>query len=731
MGMHSASTVLDDIIDELRLKYDSSVGLLDGDAVREIPNLNTLQNLGKLLAKLSTSLAASEEKDQALLLAVDAKIEAAQLRAKQAKIAAEELEKEAAREKTRELAAETPAKRERAEEGENEEYEEAPLAKRRKNNVIEATPMAENEADEKEETLGKTDEAVEGPETVNKHEKEGEEEEKEEKESQGQEKEAELKIEAGGETKEVEKEIESKPEEEMAEEVTKTETEAEVGDEAKVEKTKNKDEVREMRENDDENDENEENGDSERLNSKDDPTPPVQTGSYTQENDTRLKNPKSEFVSAQTLSEAAITELGLFCEENNGLETQGKEYLKKKYGVASYPENDLKRMLPGEIPDMDFLKTKAPSNQVQFSTYQSYIELYFRPFANEDIAFANEKYVIPPGFEKGYDPVASPYLIPKLGRFYTELWADEDAALGAKLLSPAFQRPPLEAYRPKGNSEDLVDEILLTEDVSCGPLSTRLLLAILSVHEAKCDEDNDGDGDNGDGDNDNPSDTLKSESSFLGEDLFGDDTATHLHVAELVKGAGDETDFHSMEDRLKRELKYIGIFANTPTGGDSGKPKLGSIIDSDDWVLTREDDEVCAEIRLLQRELKGAVSRNRRRKKALVPVLEEHLAYQEFCTILEDLDKQVDLAYTKRLKAKSKRKKLAPETASVAQQQTANSGLRSLLEKRSRWISNIGRLFPAAEVMKRIPDNSVFGHEDASDDDEGDADVEMANNEAQ
>ncbi|KAM9888681.1 hypothetical protein OXX69_013013, partial [Metschnikowia pulcherrima] len=68
MGMHSASTVLDDIIDELRLKYDSSVGLLDGDAVREVPSLNTLQNLGKLLAKLSTSLASSEKKDHELLL---------------------------------------------------------------------------------------------------------------------------------------------------------------------------------------------------------------------------------------------------------------------------------------------------------------------------------------------------------------------------------------------------------------------------------------------------------------------------------------------------------------------------------------------------------------------------------------------------------------------------------------------------------------------------------------
>ena len=52
----------------------------------------------------------------------------------------------------------------------------------------------------------------------------------------------------------------------------------------------------------------------------------------------------------------AIAELGLFSEENNGLETQGREYLKKKYGVASYPERDLQDLLPGEIPNIDFPK---------------------------------------------------------------------------------------------------------------------------------------------------------------------------------------------------------------------------------------------------------------------------------------------------------------------------------------------------------------------------------------
>ncbi|OBA21643.1 hypothetical protein METBIDRAFT_41432 [Metschnikowia bicuspidata var. bicuspidata NRRL YB-4993] len=587
MGLHSASTVLGDIIDELRLKYDPSAGLLDGDAVREVPSLNTLQNVGKLLTKLSASLAASEEHDRALLLRADAMLSEARLK----------------------------------------------------------PPPPEDEAPEPEATAEAEHSAGAAPDGALKRERAGAEQD------------------GGGEP----------------------------GPPAKKRRL---------------------------VNSKDDPKPPVQTGSYTQGNDTRLKNPKSEFVGVQTLSQTAVAELGLFSEENNGLETQGKEYLKKKYGVALYPANDLKRMLPGEIPDHDFSKTKAPANQVQFSTYQSYIESFFRLFAGEDVAFVKDKFVIPPGFDKNYDPLVSPYLVPKLGPFYTEAWAEEDAALGSKLALPSFQRPPLEAYRPKGDPEDLVDDKLLTEDVSCGPLSTRLLSAILSVHEAKKPDDDADDADN-------MSDTMKSESSFIGEDMFGGDSACQLNMAV----PSEDTDFLSMEERLKRELKYIGIFTNTPLC-ESGKAKKGSVIDSDDWIINREDDEICAEIRQLQDELKGAVVRNRKRKKALLPVLEEHLAYQEFSTILEDLDKQVDQAYTKRLKAKSKRKKLAPETTNLAQQQTANSGLKTLLEKRTRWISNIGKLFDAPEVMKRIPDSSVFANDVHSDDDEGDAEVEAANEDA-
>lgn len=629
-----ATTTLDDIIDELRLKYDSSVGLLDGNAIREIPSLNTLQNLTKLLTKLSRNLDEIEQGDKELLVQVDKYLEPLEDKQDEDKEIIDGDEEQSESGTKRDL------------EGADLEEESIPLAKRRKQ-----SSKADPEDPEDLEDV----ELAQAPNENNEDDDVANE------------------AEEGGDTN-------------MTESVT-----AETDDTLKV-------------------------------NSKDDPVPPVQSGSFTQDNDTRLKNPKSEFVASQTLSASAIAELGLFSEDNNGLETQGKDYLKRKYGVASYPENDLKDLLPGEIPDVDFSKTKAPSNQVQFTTYQSYIESFFRPFSNEDINFANEKFVIPPELEHlSYDPLVSPYLIPKLGVFYADVWAEEDAALRSKLSSPGVQKPPLESYKPKGDGEGLVDEKMLTEDVSCGPLSNRLLSAILSVHEANRTDDMDKE--NGVGESD-----IKKEDSIMDDNLFSDDVATQLDSGDAYKVTSDVNDFYSMEERLKRELKYIGIFMNLPSMDDDKPKRPGNIIDSDDWIIEKEDDEICSEIRALQEELKGSVIRNRQRKKYLIPILEDQLAYQEYCTILDDLDKQVDQAYIKRLKAKSKKKK-TQEVTNTAQQQAANSGLRALLDKRRRWIDSIGKLFPPAETMKRIPRDSIFKNEVQSDDEEGDAVVDVVNEE--
>lgn len=88
----------------------------------------------------------------------------------------------------------------------------------------------------------------------------------------------------------------------------------------------------------------------------------------------------------------------------------------RSLGVARFPENDLSALVPADPPDKDCSHAKPP-HQVPISTFMRYTEPYLRPISEEDMAFLRER----------GDPV-TPYIVPKLGRYYLEQWADEDGA---------------------------------------------------------------------------------------------------------------------------------------------------------------------------------------------------------------------------------------------------------------------------------------------------------------
>lgn len=66
-----------------------------------------------------------------------------------------------------------------------------------------------------------------------------------------------------------------------------------------------------------------------------------------------------------------------------------------------------------------------------------------------------------------------------------------------------------------------------------------------------------------------------------------------------------------------------------------------------DWD-SREDDEVCAEMRKLQKELKDQVTINVNRKTKLLKVVEGQLQYEQYKHILDGLDGQVEHSFLKR-----------------------------------------------------------------------------------
>lgn len=475
------------------------------------------------------------------------------------------------------------------------------------------------------------------------------------------------------------------------------------------------------------------------------------------ENDPTVKNPKSEFVVSQTLPRAAAA-LGLFNEE--GLESTGEDFLKKKYNVASYPTNDLKDLLPGELPDMDFSHPK-PTNQIQFNTFLAFVENFFKDLSDDNLKFLKMKYIIPDSlqFDKTYDPEVNPFIIPKLGPLYTDVWFKDENDKNSAYKKPSPYSNDASTILPKKSANELDDNALESDSISCGPLLSRLLSAVLKddndkseLQSSKIIRDGGLPRTGGEDDiqsfrnnnNDSVDMTLSQENgpSVQTPDSDIDEEASFQTKLAENKGSNGGTtstlpqqigwitnginlDYPTFEERLKRELKYVGIYMNLPK--DENNPNS----DDPDWVTGREDDEISAELRELQGTLKQVTKKNQKRKAQLIPLVERQLAWQEYSSILEDLDKQIDQAYVKRIRVPKKRKKHhtaasnnvnTGTTSQIAQQKAANSSLKSLLDKRQRWINKIGPLFDKPEIMKRIPNESVFKDMD-QEEDEDEADV--------
>ena len=66
------------------------------------------------------------------------------------------------------------------------------------------------------------------------------------------------------------------------------------------------------------------------------------------------------------------------------------EEKKEIYGVFRFPHEDLSHLIAGVPPDKDFSNAK-PTNQVHANTFASYLEPWFRPLTDEDLAFLKER----------------------------------------------------------------------------------------------------------------------------------------------------------------------------------------------------------------------------------------------------------------------------------------------------------------------------------------------------
>ena len=374
-------------------------------------------------------------------------------------------------------------------------------------------------------------------------------------------------------------------------------------------------------------------------------------------------------------------------------EKEKKEIL----NVAHYPPSDLHNLTCGTPPDKDFSNAK-PQNQTSFEAFLKYQEPYTRPLTEEDLAFLRER-----------GDRIQPFIMPRRGsRHYKEIWAEEDGAMVVDGAETSKQSQ----NEPRGSIEDITDEIAETSEVSAGPMVSRLIqmiqpqpLDVAALPSGELATNGTVSGDvNGEGEGNLNTDESNRPATFLPE--FSQPSY------KLPNPPASNLDYSDMEMRVKQELQYIGFL---PSSTNNPAPA-----DFD----AHYDDEVAARLRYLQNELRWVSQVNGARKARILELTEERMAQQEYSTIADDLDNQLNQAYLKRNRnigkgGKNKNKRpgaggtgggshVAVPTAGPSRAGVGDS-IRNLMDRKTQWNGIIGPVVRNGQTS--IPSETVFDEE--------------------
>lgn len=309
--------------------------------------------------------------------------------------------------------------------------------------------------------------------------------------------------------------------------------------------------------------------------------------------------------------------------------------------------------------ELDFVRVK-PKDQVPIATFWTAMEPYFRNLTDEDRAFLLEK-----------NDNAKMYLIPPLGQYYMDVWAEEDQSLGFGSHSRSSSKSSSTTDKLKYlQNNELTDENLLQNDIGCGTLTERLLSSL--VTEELLD----------------PSELQLEEDEEMDDVANSEDTHSNTnkhHGRTIMELSSEPTDeIVGFEERLRRELRYAGLF------GD----------DDIDWNA-KEDDEICAELRNLGRELKEQVDTNEYRKKKLLEVVDSQLQFEQYRQVLDTLDSHVEQGYLKRFRPQKSKKRKSNGPKTVLSENAVFA-----MDKRRTWIQALGAIFKDKNLI--MPTSSIY-----------------------
>ncbi|KAJ7494378.1 histone acetyltransferases subunit 3-domain-containing protein [Mycena galericulata] len=347
---------------------------------------------------------------------------------------------------------------------------------------------------------------------------------------------------------------------------------------------------------------------------------------------------------------------------------------------------------------MEDFTTRQSTQQTLVTTFYTSIEPYLRPIREEDIGF----------LEHTGDEV-EPYVMPKLGRHYLDVWAEQDAAmLGATLPPDAGQMrdAPPDAFAPpapKWDPSTLMEADLATEARGHGPLTERVLSALLPMTDATV---------------------------WKGVKAAEDAMEGRPGGSAAAAARKEKMNVSDLEARIRDTMRYHGLLDIPPDYSE------------------KVDDPIATALRHAQRELRTVVATNKARKARLVDLARDRLGYQEYLELRDSIDRNISNTFTKLQKKDGpkalakKKKKLGDASASAAGTPVPGEAsgsapppvpppcpaalglgpdddnrlvvpeqLRQLVETRRQWVDNVGAVF---EQKQRERPGSMWGFPETS-----------------
>lgn len=303
------------------------------------------------------------------------------------------------------------------------------------------------------------------------------------------------------------------------------------------------------------------------------------------------------------------------------------------------------------------------ASQVPAATFFHYADAYFKPVTEDDLAWLSAK---------SDDP--APFHFPELGRPYRQVWEQEDRALQGMLSAPddaaaaaAAAAAPTGDAAPGAASDaaptaasslrlrDLTDAHMYSRTAHGGPLLERLTAALLPMPAASVD---------------------------------GPADARDVGPPDVHKPWCDA------EAQARQACEAVGLL-------ESGAPVR--------WEAAA-DGPVAAALRAAQSRLRQQMAANEQRMARLFRVAKDRMAYQDYQTCLQAVDREIEASWTKRtrqMKASQGRKRKGEADAAPVRPALPDN-LPELLQRRKKLKMAFEPLFATMPHASGPPTESIY-----------------------